>query len=257
MNTLWQSFALAWQFLTIVPLPKAFFPKVKPQTLASSFRWYPVVGFLVGVILVLSDWLLSGFLDGLVVNLLLLTILVLLTGGLHQDGLADTIDALAGGRSAEHRLSILRDGRIGAIGATGLVLALGLRYTGLHSMPPDIREPLLLCMPMMGRWSMVMGSWLVTYPRPEGGLAAPFIEHISAYDVLWATVFTGLGGIALCGVFNAVILMIFALSVTRLIVWGSSSLFGGVTGDILGSINEITEILFLIAAPTLSVYFLR
>ena len=97
MNAIWTSFSLAWNLLTIIPLPSGSHTDVRPHALASSLGWYPFVGFLLGTILILTDRLCSEMFPDLVVNLLLLTLLIILTGALHQDGLADTIDAIAGG----------------------------------------------------------------------------------------------------------------------------------------------------------------
>ena len=251
MKAIWTSFSLAWNFLTIIPLPLSFQSHVQPQMLAASFGWYPFVGFLLGTILLISDRLLLAVFTEPVVNMLLITVLIVLTGALHQDGLADTIDGLAGGKDPEHRLTILRDSQIGAIGATGIILALGLRYAGLTSLPPGGRESLLLCMPALGRWAMVVGSWKVSYPRPEGGVASAFIEHVSWQDVFLATMIMGLGLIWVLHPLKAIILLLCVVIGIRLLVWGASRLFGGVTGDILGTMNEVTEIVFLISAPLL------
>ena len=176
---------------------------------------------------------------------------MVVTGGLHQDGLADTIDAVAGGNNTEDRLAILRDCRIGAIGATGLILALGLRYMGMLHLPAGIRESCLWCLPAVGRWSMVLGSWGVRYPRPEGGIASPFIQHLTIQDLLLGTIAMGIGLVWAMGVVQGLLVMVGVCIVTRLLVWGATRLFGGVTGDILGFTNEITEILFLLTAPLL------
>ncbi|MGB0911399.1 MAG: adenosylcobinamide-GDP ribazoletransferase [Nitrospirales bacterium] len=249
MKTMWTSFSLAWNFLTILPLPFSAQSHVQPRLLAASFGWYPFVGFLLGTILVLSDRLFVALLSEPMANMLLLTILVVLTGALHQDGLADTIDGVAGGKDSAHRLAILRDSQIGAIGATGLILSLGLRYAGLSSLPPGSRESLLLCLPALGRWSMVVGSWKVDYPRPEGGVAAAFIQYISFRDVFMATMIMGIGLMWAVHPLNAIILLLSVVILIRLFVWGASRLFGGITGDLLGTMNEMTEIVFLLCAP--------
>ncbi|WP_447968414.1 adenosylcobinamide-GDP ribazoletransferase [Nitrospira sp. M1] len=251
MKGLWQSFSLAWNFLTIIPLPLSRQSHIQPQMIAASFGWYPFIGFLLGTILVLSDRLLVMVLAAPVVNMVLVIVVVLLTGALHQDGLADTIDGVAGGKDPHHRLTIMRDSHIGAIGATGLILAIGLRYAGFVSLPSGSREPLLLCMPALGRWSMVMASWKVTYPRPEGGVAAAFIQYISVRDVFMATMIMVIGLMWAIHPFQAIVLLCGIVLLTRLMVWWASRVFGGVTGDILGTINEVIELMFLVSAPWL------
>ena len=194
------------------------------------------------------DRLLENLFPPVVLNMGLLALYVLVTGGLHLDGWADTVDALAGGRDPEHRLMILRDSRIGALGATGLVLILGLRYAGFLTLPVGFREDILLCMPAVGRWAMVIGSWAVVYPRSEG-LAAPFIRTVSWLNVLVASTVLGLGLWGMFDVVTAVVLMIGVSLVIRSVVWWMSKKFGGITGDVLGAMNEGIEVLFLIMAP--------
>ena len=252
MRSLWASFSLAWQLLTILPLPGRPGSWMAAATFGSSLHWFPIVGFLLGASLVMIDRLSEGVFPPVVSNMGLLALYVLVTGGLHLDGWADTIDALAGGRDPEHRLTILRDSRIGALGATGLMLILGLRYVGLLTLPEGLREGMLLCMPAVGRWAMVIGSWGVVYPRSEG-LAAPFIRTVSWRNVLVASILLGLGLWGVFGIISALVVMIGVCLVIRSVVWWMSKKFGGVTGDVLGAMNEGIEVLYLIVAPVVLV----
>lgn len=241
--------ALAWQFLTVIPLGGRH--EATPQDLAGSMTWYPAVGLLLGALLAGADLLLSTVLAPGVVAMLLVLLLVAVTGGLHQDGLADSLDGLAGGRTAAERLAIMRDGRIGAIGATGLILDLGLRYAGLEALAPADRLPLLLCLPAVGRTAMVIGAASAPYARPEGGLAAPFLSHLSRREVAWGM--AGLAGALLwtLGPVGAVVGLLVAVLAGRLVARWSTRLCGGVTGDLLGATNEVAEVLFLLAGPLL------
>ena len=250
MKNAWAGLALAWQFLTIIPLPSRLIPGTIPSTFSMALRWFPVVGFLLGLGLVAIDQVLEHLFAPLVLNLIILSLYVLVTGGLHQDGLADTVDALAGGTTPEHRLEIFRDSHIGALGATGLVLSLGLRYAGLMALPVGLRELVLLCMPAVGRWSIVVGVWRAVYPRVEG-LGASFIRNSSSVDVVIASIIVGIGlGVAFGPVTTVVVLGTGYLLV-RGYVWWMTKKIGGITGDILGSINEGMEIVFVLCAPML------
>ena len=131
MTTHLKPLIFAWQFLTAVPLTRECHDPA-PDELAGSMLWYPFVGVLLGGCLALTDALLLRWLPREAVTALLIVLLVSITRGLHQDGLADTLDGLAGGRTPTDRLAIMRDPRIGAIGATGLFLSLILRYAGYH-----------------------------------------------------------------------------------------------------------------------------
>ncbi len=250
MGTVARPFVFAWHFLTAIPLSRAHHEPTAAE-LADSMAWYPVIGVLIGGGLALADHLLMKMFAAEVVSGLLIVFLVLLTRGLHQDGLADMLDGLAGGRIPAERLLIMRDPRIGAIGATGLMLSLILRYAGLLALPHVLRIPALLCMPAVGRWAMVMLAWASPYARADGGLAAPFLTHLSRIHVLVAT-----------GVLTAALSLTFGLQSGLVVVVGGAGIvvvlwaccriwFGGITGDILGATNEVIEILFLLLVPLL------
>ncbi|MEW6544994.1 MAG: adenosylcobinamide-GDP ribazoletransferase [Nitrospirota bacterium] len=243
-------FLLAWHFLTAVPLSRlAHDPR--PEELARSMLWYPAVGLILGWALAVSDLLLTRVLSPVVVNGLLLLLLVAVTRGLHQDGLADFLDGLAGGRTPAERLAVMRDGRIGAIGATGLILDLGLRYAGLTVLSETHRFDLLICLPAVGRWSMVLGAYGVRYARAEGGLAGPFLGHLTVRHLLAATGLLGAVLLWLLGPTGAVLSLLLAGGVARAMSLWSRRLLGGTTGDVLGATNEIVETLWLLAVPVL------
>ena len=250
MGTVARPFIFAWHFLTTIPLSRTHHEPTAPE-LAASMAWYPVVGLLIGGGLFVADVGLTAILSPIVVNVLLIAMLVLLTRGLHQDGLADTLDGLAGGHTPTERLSIMHDPRIGAIGATGLFLSLILRYAGLMVLPIELRLPALLCMPAMGRWAMVALAWISPYARAEGGLAAPFLTHLSWRHVAMSTMVLA---IALAGCFGATSACLILLTEVLIIFvgwWAYRRWFGGVTGDTLGATNEVIEILFLLFVPLL------
>ena len=244
-----KSLLLAWHFLTIIPLGKTPHVQAGPRELASSMQWYPAVGLSIGGTLVAGEALFSVVFTPDVTALLVLCVLVVLTGGLHQDGLADTIDGLGKRGSPAERLAVMKDGSIGALGATGLLLVLALRFEGILHLPDPDRVPLLLCMPAVGRWAMVVGAFGSSHARTGGGLASAFFDEIRFRDVLWATVWSGL---FLCGTLGwraGALLLVLCVVVARSIGFLCSRIFGGLTGDVLGAINEVTEILFLLAAP--------
>jgi adenosylcobinamide-GDP ribazoletransferase len=248
MTAVPRTFLFAWQFLTAIPLSRSTHD-AKPEELAASMSWYPLVGCLLGVLLITADMLLAHVFSIQVTSLLLMLVLIGLTRGLHQDGLADMVDGLAGGRTAETRLAIMRDGRVGAIGATGLFLALGLRYAGLNALPAGEHFALLLGMPVIGRWAMVMGAFHVTYARQEGGLAQPFLAYLSWQHVGMATVTAGLVLTLLLGPWPALCCLLIGMALVRLSTAWFHRMFGGVTGDLLGATNEVAEIMFILIVP--------
>lgn len=248
MTTLVRPFLFAWHFLTAVPLSRRHHDPTAME-LASSMAWYSTVGLMIGGTLVAADVALTKLFAMEVVNVLLIVLLIAFTRGLHQDGLADTLDGIAGGTTPGDRLSIMRDPRIGAIGATGLFLSLILRYAALMALPQSLRIPALLCMPALGRWAMVTLAWLSPYARTEGGLAAPFLVHLSLLHVLASTVVLASALIVALGVVGAVAILVGGSAVVVAVQAGCRALFGGITGDTLGATNELVEILFLLVVP--------
>ena len=112
---------VAARYLTIVPLPGRV--RLRADALGRSAPWFPVIGLGIGVVLAATDRVTQVIFPLLLAGLITVTVWKLLTGGLHLDGLADCLDGL-GGRDVEHRLAIMRDSRIGAYGALGLILLL-------------------------------------------------------------------------------------------------------------------------------------
>lgn len=211
--------------------------------------WYPMVGCLLGALLAAADVVLAQVFSSQVTNVLLILLLVAVTRGLHQDGLADMVDGLAGGRTAHARLTIMKDAHIGAIGAAGLFLALGMRWAGLNAVPAGEHIAVLISMPVVGRWAMVVGSFHVTYARPEGGLAQPFLAHVTWKHLCAATITAGLVLALLLGPWAALGSLLIGATLIRLSTAWFHRMFGGVTGDLLGATNEVAEILFVVIVP--------
>ena len=248
MGAVARPFIFAWHFLTTIPLSRVHHEPTASE-LADSMAWYPVIGLMIGSGVIAADWVLHLAFDPIVVNMLLIVLLVLLTRGLHQDGLADTLDGLAGGRTPAERLTIMRDPHIGALGATGLFLSFMLRYAGLMALPHEVRLPALCCMPAVGRWAMVTSAWMSPYARAEGGLAASFLTHLSWRHVVLSTLALTIGLGVGFGIVSALVVLMVATLLVCLGWWACRSWFGGITGDTLGATNELTEILFLLCVP--------
>ncbi|SLM49700.1 Cobalamin synthase [Nitrospira japonica] len=241
---------IAWQFLTSVPLSRRHH-EPSPAELAWSMVWYPFVGIILGAILAVTNVLLMQRLSRDVSAVLCVILLVALTRGLHQDGLADTLDGLAGGRTPADRLAIMKDPCIGALGATGLALSLVLRCTAVAALPDAARLPALLCMPVMGRWAMVVGAWGATHARAEGGLAAPFLAHLSWRQASGATILAAGSLSWAVGLYPAAVMLGVGAMASRLLTWSYRRAFGGITGDTLGTTNELVELCMLVLLPLL------
>ena len=236
----------ALQFLTILPVKRNF----TSEQIGRSTVWFPVVGFIIGAILFGLHYILELILPAALVNALLIAVLVILSGGLHLDGLSDTIDGLAGHRTPERRLEIMRDSHIGAIGAVGLFLFLIIEYVCLNSIPDKYLPFTLLLAPAVSRWAMVYAIFAFPYARPEG-LGKAFKQAVGRSEFLIATFLTLLLAVILFPTAGPVIaagawivISLAALYIKRQI--------GGLTGDTYGAINEIALITVLLVINMLA-----
>jgi adenosylcobinamide-GDP ribazoletransferase len=234
---------LAVSFLTRLPVgcPAA----VDARQLGRSMAWFPLVGLLLGGLLLAADWLLADLLPPLVGNALLLAMLVLVTGALHLDGWADLCDGVGGGRDRAAMLHIMKDSRIGVFGATGLVLLILIKFTALVSLHGEFRPAALLLAPVAGRWAAVLLTVTVPYLRGPEGTAAAFAGHAGRRELLLATLtLLAVAAIVLQwpGMLLAGLLGVAALALAG---WARQRL-GGVTGDVLGAAVELLELLTLL-----------
>ncbi|HTG12268.1 MAG TPA: adenosylcobinamide-GDP ribazoletransferase, partial [Candidatus Eisenbacteria bacterium] len=166
------SLILALRFLTVVPVPGR--ESAGPPALGRAAWWFPVVGLMLGGALALAALAVDALFPPLVAAALLLTGWKVATGGIHLDGLADSLDGLAGGDPAR-RLAIMRDSRIGVFGATGLVLFCLLAVSALAALSPSLRLRLLVLAPVIGRVAPVLAGAWVAPATPGQGLGAAFV----------------------------------------------------------------------------------
>ena len=242
-----RSLILAMRFLTVLPVPGR--EADGAAALGRAAGWFPVVGLALGAGL-------AGFLEGLerlfpplVAAVLLVAAWKVLTGGLHLDGLADLLDGVAGSDPAR-RLAIMRDSRIGTFGALGLIFAILVAIAAVSELPKPARAWVLLLAPMVGRTAPpFVGAWLRP-ATPGQGLGAAFMIGLSPWaGPLWAFAGLVLGG-ALLGP-GGIALVLAGLGVALLAALGASRRLGGLTGDVLGAVVEISELGVLLAATAI------
>ena len=236
----------AIQFLTILPVKRNF----TSEQIGCSTAYFPVVGIIIGLILFGLHYVLNLFLPASLVNILLLAGLVVLSGGLHLDGLVDTIDGMAGHRTPERRLEIMHDSRIGGIGAVGLVLFLIIEYVSLNNVPEKWMPYTLLLAPTVSRWAMVNSIFTCPYARATG-LGKAFKQVISWQAFLLATLVALLLAVVLFRVAGLVIMASAWLTITLAALYFKRQLHG-LTGDTYGAINEIALTAVLLAINALT-----
>lgn len=236
-------FFLALQFLTIIPIRKSL--PIDEVTLGKSGAFFPLVGLVIGVILLIASKFFLILLPAPISDLLVLLILVVLTGGIHLDGFCDTIDALASRSDREETLNIMRDSHLGAMGAMGLFFLLFLKYMTLTNLAPGPKSSLLLLMPTLGRYSIAHMAFFFSYARTGPGKGRPFIEYIEAKELLIALAQAFLISLAALQSIGIVLLVLILLFTSG---WGFyvNRRIGGITGDILGATSEMNEVLVLL-----------
>ena len=235
-------FLVAFQFLTIVPLP--FAVRCEEEDLGRSMTYFPLVGLAIGALLAGTDFLLAPLLPRGVGDLILIALLSVVTGGLHLDGLSDVCDGLAARGSRERFLDVMKDSRVGAVGAVALVLGLGLKYQALLAVPLQYKREVLLFFPLAARFAQVQMTVGATRARSDG-LGSAFIggagllQFVLAYTLTLAAAYLLLG---MNGIYCALLLY--------LLTWGikywSHKRLGGITGDVIGCASEINEIFCLV-----------
>jgi adenosylcobinamide-GDP ribazoletransferase len=240
---MWKHFSLAVSFLTLARLPHTPSDGITPADLAGSFSWYPAVGLLLGACLVaVASLLQSG--PPLLIAVLLTALLAILTRGLHLDGLADLADGIGGGYTPERRLEIMKDSRTGAFGALALIFGVMLKSAALCTLVPAHCWSAILLAPAMSRFAMVLGAYQMPHARSTGGLARPFLEYINIQQLLGASALS-IAFLALFSMKYAVFYLILTMGCAGLLRSLARRCLGGMTGDVLGALNEITEIVLL------------
>lgn len=238
-----RSFLLAFSFLTIVPL---YGNRVAGEReMANSLYSYPLVGFIIGALLALLAWL-SNFLSlGWGGDALIIITWIIITGGLHLDGLMDSADGLFSGRDRERKLEIMKDSRVGAMGGIALAAVLLLKFAVLSSLPYQYKMWALLIAPAAGRCFMVYAVLLFPYARSGPGLGKCFGNNVGKAKILGTTLILIIGAFIAAKITGMVFILITAIPMIMAALWINRSL-GGHTGDTYGAICETTETLFLV-----------
>ena len=238
------SILLALSFLTIFPFTRN--RQVEPPEMAASMAFFPLVGLWLGAILWGFDFEAGKYLNRTLISALEVAIIALLTGGLHLDGFSDTIDGMYGGRGDTTRtLEIMKDSRVGAMGVIGIAMLLIVKVVALSSLPTGVRGGALVLMPTISRWSQVQMAINARYARKEASLARPFVEYLEFKHFAVATVFAA-GAVVIFGGTPGMI----AFAASGLFTLAARVYFhkkiGGITGDTIGAVNELDEVIVLL-----------
>jgi len=233
---------IAFQFLTIIPLP--FTVRCEKEDLGRSTFFFPLVGGAIGGVLVAANWLMALCLPRPLCDALLITLLTLITGALHLDGLADVCDGLAARGSRERFLTVMKDSQVGAIGAVGLVLGLLLKWQALVAVPTELKWQALLLFPALARFGQVLTLTGARHARQDG-LGAAFVQGAGNVPLLLAFTTVAAGGYYLTG-FKGLAALAAVCVLTVLGRMFFQRKLGGLTGDTIGCISELNEIMALL-----------
>ena len=235
-------FLAALQFLTIIRLP--WRRDVQLEELGRSTGYFPVIGLIIGLILVGLNWLFGLVLPSAVATALLIVSLAVISGALHLDGFVDTCDGIAGHKTVEARWKVMRDSRVGGFGIVGVVLLLLVKYVSLSSIPELLLLTTLVLMPVVSRWAMAYAIFVYPYARPSG-LGKAFKQGTSWPRFTMATIITVAVAVVLAQLVGLGIMFLIWVITVALAAYFKSK-FSGLTGDNYGAINEVAEVAVLI-----------
>jgi adenosylcobinamide-GDP ribazoletransferase len=250
-------FLVATQFLTRLPVPAL--REFETSWLTQSARYFPLVGVLVGAINVGVWWLAGHWFPGTVSVGLMMATSLLVTGAFHEDGFADTCDGFGGGRTPQRTLAIMKDSRVGAYGAIGVAMMLGLKWVTLVAMPLAAFPVLVIGAHMMSRWCSIGLIWGLRYVRAdEDSKAKPLADSLSGVNWLLSGL---IGAAAFVPAFllrdlaanRATIAALTAAALAAALAALLAAAYfkrriGGYTGDCLGAVQQLTELIFLLVA---------
>ncbi|MFZ5491429.1 MAG: adenosylcobinamide-GDP ribazoletransferase [Pseudomonadota bacterium] len=244
IGTLWRPLRLALALMTTLPLPTA--PAPEPDDLSRSPLTYPLVGLLLGVLLIAACWALFD-LPPLAAAAIVLALWVALTGALHLDGLADCADALLGGHAdAARRRAILKDPHVGTAAVAAVTLVLIGKFASLAAVLEHGSLVPLLLAPVLARGAVLALMCALPYVSP-GGSAETITAGLPRHTA-WLVV----GLVAVVALFTAPRALPITVLLGALIGLAARRRLGGATGDVYGATVELGEVavLLALAAPT-------
>jgi adenosylcobinamide-GDP ribazoletransferase len=247
----WWLLCVALQFFTRIPVPQV--PNFSNDMLNASARYFPLVGILVGGISALTLWLAACIFPMPVAALIAIATSMLITGAFHEDGLADTFDALGGSVSRERAMVIMKDSRLGTYGAAALFISQLLRWQALAFLPLPIGILVLVASHAAARAAAISLMASLPYVRDtDESKVKPIAQELSGLSLVLVLLF----GITPLLFFSVVLpdMWIIMLSGFLALIgirfycsrWFKKRL-GGYTGDTLGCTEQMGEIIFLLA----------
>ncbi|MCK5695601.1 MAG: adenosylcobinamide-GDP ribazoletransferase [Desulfobacula sp.] len=251
MKKVFTDFRSAILFITILPVGKnvAYSPM-------GMIKYFPVVGLILGGLLLVFDGIISSLWPPVVVAILDVIFLVVVTGAFHLDGLGDTADGIFSHRSRQRALEIMKDSRTGMMGLVAVFCILAVKTAGIYCVKttgtPFQTLALLLIIPSYSRSAMIFGIRFLNYGRKDKGTGLDLFEkQMGLKDFLFVLIpvaislFLGYKGLVLNLVFLITVLSILGFYKKKL---------NCITGDMLGAMNEVIEAILFLATGALIIF---
>lgn len=243
-------FFTALQFFTRLPIPR--WVGFDPAWLNHASRYFPLVGLVVASIAAAVYALSACVLPAPVAAALSTAAGIYATGAFHEDGFADMCDGFGGGMTTERVLEIMKDSRIGAYGAIGIVCMLALKLTALSMLPPLAAIGALLVAHPLSRLMATALIWRMDYARAEGK-AKPLAQKMSGMEFLLAALTTVLPLLAVLWLHWLPTTALIGGTIAALVatLWLARKFMhriGGYTGDCLGAVQQASEVMFYLCA---------
>jgi len=236
-------FLIAMGFFTRIPMPK--WVNIDAEKLNQASRYFGLVGLLIGVLSALVYSAMLYWVSPSVAIIVAMIASVLLTGGFHEDGLADTADGLGGGWTIEAKLNIMKDSRLGSYGALALILCLLLKWQLLSELalfdPNSVSLALILghTLSRVVAASFIFSEQYVSADSTSKSKPLAMQQGINELSILLAT---GVLALLLVSIMQAFVLISGLIVVRFTLVRWFNKQIGGYTGDTLGATQQITEV---------------
>ncbi len=249
MGRQFRLFLCAVQFLTRLPVPRL--PGFEPDWVSRSARYFPLVGQLVGGLAALTLWGSAKVWPPAVAALLAVGVGVLATGAFHEDGLADTADGLGGGQDRAARLAIMKDSRVGTYGVLALGLSLALKVAALAAMAPGAAALALFAAHSTARAASVVVMRLTPYAGDADAAKWKPVPGRIRVGELTIALALGAWPLLLIPFRPASAGLLLAAALATAVVVLAKRLLGGHTGDVLGAVEQMFELGFVLGVAAL------
>ena len=276
-----KGFLLLLSFMTRIPMPKIEYDEEK---LGKSMKYFPVVGIIIGFILlffcIIFNFILKNISYSAVLPLMIIVVILtdlITTGALHLDGLADTFDGIFSYRSKHKMLEIMKDSRLGSNGALALILYFLLKFILLFSLTIESREGAIYAImtyPVVARLCSVVSCASSPYARGSG-MGKTFVDNTKTCGLIVATVITFLYTIGMIFmpfllftnyslpiqiIMKSILIIVIIVALSALFAYAFSKLIerkiGGITGDTLGALLEISSLLYIVLILVVPTFFI-